>query len=55
MSDADRYATIRIDPQTHRVVMPDFGPRSAEYAVGAMTRGQIIDAGMAQSYRYHSW
>ena len=47
MSGADRYATIRIDPQTHRVVLPDFGPRSAVYAVGAMTRGQIIDTSMA--------
>lgn len=47
MSGADRYATIRIDPQTHRVVLPDFGPESAVYAVGAMTRGQIIDASRA--------
>ena len=47
VSDADEYSTIQIDPQTHRVVLPDFGPRSAVYAVGAMTRGQIIDASMA--------
>jgi hypothetical protein len=47
VSDADRSATIRIDPQTHRVVSPDFDPRSAVYAVGAMTRSQIIDASMA--------
>ena len=46
-SGSDPYATIRIDPQTHRVVLPDFGPRSAVYAVGAMTRSQIIDASMA--------
>jgi uncharacterized NAD(P)/FAD-binding protein YdhS len=43
----DRYRTIQIDPRTHRVVLPDFGPRSAVYAVGAMTRSQIIDASMA--------
>lgn len=47
ISGADRYATIRVDPQTHRVVLPDFGPRSSVYAVGAMTRSQIIDASMA--------
>jgi hypothetical protein len=40
-----RCATIRIDPQTHRVVLPNFG--SAVYAVGAMTRSQIIDTSMA--------
>jgi uncharacterized NAD(P)/FAD-binding protein YdhS len=47
VSDTDEYSTIRIDPQTHRVVLPDFGPGSAVYAVGAMTRSQIIDASMA--------
>ena len=46
-SGTDRNRTIRIDPQTHRVVVPDFGPNSAVYAVGAMTRAQIIDASMA--------
>jgi uncharacterized NAD(P)/FAD-binding protein YdhS len=44
-SDKSRYAAIRIDPRTHRVVLPDFG--SAVYAVGAMTRSQIIDTSMA--------
>jgi uncharacterized NAD(P)/FAD-binding protein YdhS len=44
-SDKSRYATIRVDPRTHRVVLPDFG--SAIYAVGAMTRSQIIDTSMA--------
>jgi uncharacterized NAD(P)/FAD-binding protein YdhS len=44
-SDKSRYATIRIDPQTHRVVLPDF--RSVVYAVGAMTSSQIIDTSMA--------
>jgi hypothetical protein len=48
-SDAKRADTLRIDPRTHRVVRPDFGPRSAVYAVGAMTRGQIIDASMAHA------
>ena len=45
--DKGRYATIRIDPQTHRVVLPDFG--STVYAVGAMTRSQIIDTSMAHA------
>jgi uncharacterized NAD(P)/FAD-binding protein YdhS len=45
--DGKEYHTIRIDPRTHRVVLPNFGPRAAVYAVGAMTRGQIIDASMA--------
>jgi hypothetical protein len=44
-SDKRRYASIQIDPRTHRVVMPDFG--SAVYAIGAMTRSQIIDTSMA--------
>jgi uncharacterized NAD(P)/FAD-binding protein YdhS len=47
LSDAAQHGSIRIDPQTHRVVRPDFGPGSAVYAVGAMTRGQIIDTSMA--------
>jgi uncharacterized NAD(P)/FAD-binding protein YdhS len=45
--DGNGYDTLRIDPQTHRVILPDFGPKSAVYAVGAMTRSQIIDASMA--------
>jgi len=45
--NGDDHPTIRIDPLTHRVVLPDFGPRAAVYAVGAMTRSQIIDASMA--------
>ncbi len=47
MPGPDRYATIRVDPKTHRVVLPALGPRPAIYAVGAMTRSQIIDASMA--------
>jgi uncharacterized NAD(P)/FAD-binding protein YdhS len=47
VSSLDRYQSIRIDPQTHRVVLPEFGPKSMVYAVGAMTRSQIIDASMA--------
>ncbi|UCD80291.1 MAG: FAD/NAD(P)-binding protein [Desulfobacterales bacterium] len=44
--------SIRIDPATHRVMRkgPDGGaatPSHPIYAVGAMTRGQIIDASMA--------
>jgi uncharacterized NAD(P)/FAD-binding protein YdhS len=43
--------SILIDPRTHRVVQPDSeNGRKSDlqlYAVGAMTRGQIIDASMA--------
>jgi uncharacterized NAD(P)/FAD-binding protein YdhS len=45
ISDKSRQATIRIDPRTHRVILPDF--ESAVYAIGAMTRSQIIDTSMA--------
>ena len=45
--------SIWIDPETHRIMKtgPDgtITPSSAIYAVGAMTRGQIIDASMARS------
>lgn len=43
--------TIIVDPLTHRVVPPDRGrssvPAGGLYAIGAMTRGQIIDTSMA--------
>ena len=42
--------SIRIDPRTHCIIQRDSAGRdnhSAIYAVGAMTRGQIIDASMA--------
>ena len=46
-----KTGTILIDPNTHRVLQPGSGApnfsRGTLYAVGAMTRGQIIDASMA--------
>jgi len=46
-----KTGSIWIDPETHQIVRmgPDnkITPSSAIYAVGAMTRGQIIDASMA--------
>jgi uncharacterized NAD(P)/FAD-binding protein YdhS len=50
----DRYKTgsIWIDPDTHRVMQigseKRIVPSNAIYAVGAMTRGQIIEASMAR-------
>lgn len=46
-----KTGTILVDPQTHRVLQPGREGASASnstlYAVGAMTRGQIIDSSMA--------
>ena len=44
-----RAGSIRINPQTHQVETSASGEPAAEllYAVGAMTRGRIIDASMA--------
>ena len=41
--------SILIDPSTHRIVLPNLENKSDFdlFAVGAMTRGQIIDASMA--------
>ena len=43
--------TIIVDPLTHRVLPPDRGrssvPAGGLYAIGAMTRGQIIDTSIA--------
>jgi uncharacterized NAD(P)/FAD-binding protein YdhS len=53
ISRAHKTGSIWIDPQTHKVMKigPDgtITPSDAIYAVGAMTRGQIIDASMARS------
>lgn len=53
ISQANKTGSIWIDPETHRIMKtgPDgtITPSSAIYAVGAMTRGQIIDASMARS------
>ena len=46
-----KTGSIWIDPETHQVMRkgPDgtVSPSDAIYAVGAMTRGQILDASMA--------
>jgi len=46
-----KTGTILVDPETHRVLSPGLGgssgPTPAIFAVGAMTRGQMIDASMA--------
>ena len=46
-----RSGSMLIDPETHQVVAKDFGDTGWEnrsiFAIGAMTRGQIIDASMA--------
>jgi len=53
-SAGETYKTgsIWIDPETHRIMQmgPDKNPAKSSliYAVGAMTRGQIIDASMAR-------
>ena len=45
--------SIWIDPGSHKIMQMGFDntitPSNAIYAVGAMTRGQIIDASMARS------
>ena len=47
-----KTGSIWIDPETHQIMQmgPDkkATPSSTIYAVGAMTRGQIIDASMAR-------
>jgi len=47
-----KTGSVRIDPRTHCIIRRDSGGKtnqsSAIYAVGAMTRGQIIDASMAR-------
>jgi hypothetical protein len=54
-ADTGRYKTgsIWINPDTHQVMQRDPGGQLMQseslYAVGAMTRGQIINASMAQS------
>ena len=54
-NDFETYdaGSVWIDPQTHAVmqVSPNgkYNPSDRIFAVGAMTRGQIIDASMAQS------
>ncbi len=44
--------SLRIDPRTHCIIRRDSGGQTNQsspiYAVGAMTRGQIIDASMAR-------
>ena len=45
-----RTGSIVVDPETHRIVRPGSRTSSSSpslYAVGAMTRGQMIDASMA--------
>ena len=48
---SSRMGSMLVDPDTHRVVVPetDTGANSGHdlFAVGAMTRGQIIDTSMA--------
>jgi hypothetical protein len=54
-ADVGRYKTgsVWIDPNTHQVMQrgPEgqIVPSESLYAVGAMTRGQVINASMAQS------
>jgi uncharacterized NAD(P)/FAD-binding protein YdhS len=50
-SGSHETGSIVVDPETHRVVRPGADHKSRRspplYAVGAMTRGQMIDASMA--------
>ncbi|MBT8370987.1 MAG: hypothetical protein KJO34_08495, partial [Deltaproteobacteria bacterium] len=50
--DAYQTGSIWIDPETHHIMqmgpMKKVMPSNSIYAVGAMTRGQIIDASMAR-------
>ena len=51
-TDSYKTGSIWIDPETHRIMHrgPDGNPRTSNaiYAVGAMTRGQIINASMVR-------
>ena len=52
-AQGDKTGSIWIDPRTHKIMKMGsdntITPSNAIYAVGAMTRGQIIDASMARS------
>ena len=51
-SETYKTGSIWIDPETHRIMQKVSDKKIAQsstiYAVGAMTRGQIIDASMAR-------